>query len=106
MFPPTLALLTLAVVSLSSTNPIRRPSANAFSVKQSVQKAFIPGSVQLAKTMLKYGVKNVPGHIPAAARSDGTTSATPESYDKEYLCPISIGGQILNLDFDTGSADL
>lgn len=23
-----------------------------------------------------------------------------------YLCPVSVGGQILNLDFDTGSADL
>ena len=26
--------------------------------------------------------------------------------DSEYLCPVTIGGQTLNLDFDTGSSDL
>lgn len=29
-----------------------------------------------------------------------------EQYDQSYLCPVTIGGQTLNLDFDTGSADL
>jgi hypothetical protein len=27
-------------------------------------------------------------------------------YDSEYLCPVTVGGQMLNLDFDTGSSDL
>nr|POE50048.1 putative aspergillopepsin a-like aspartic endopeptidase [Quercus suber] len=33
-------------------------------------------------------------------------NATPESGDREYLAPVSIGGQTFDLDFDTGSADL
>ncbi len=106
MLPPTLALLTLAVVSLSSATPIRSPSAKTFSVKQSVPKPFVPGSVQLAKVLLKYGLEDVSKQIFAAAKRSGTTSATPETYDEEYLCPISIGGQTVDLDFDTGSADL
>jgi aspergillopepsin I len=27
-------------------------------------------------------------------------------YDSEYLCPVTVGSQTLNLDFDTGSSDL
>lgn len=45
----------------------------------------------------------------AASQTGSDTSevtASPESNDAEYLVPVSIGGQTLNLDFDTGSADL
>ncbi|KAK0620799.1 aspergillopepsin-F [Immersiella caudata] len=38
--------------------------------------------------------------------SIGIVTATPEDGDIEYLSPVTIGGQTLNLDFDTGSADL
>jgi hypothetical protein len=55
---------------------------------------------------------------PTAAASNSTTSATnstagsgtvvatPEQGDVEYLAPISIGGQTMNMDFDSGSSDL
>lgn len=36
----------------------------------------------------------------------GIVAATPEAGDVEYLAPVEIGGQTLNLDFDTGSSDL
>ena len=36
----------------------------------------------------------------------GTVAANPEQSDRAYLCPVEIGGQTLNLDFDTGSSDL
>lgn len=39
-------------------------------------------------------------------RQDGSVPASPDTYNVEYLCPVTIGGQTLNLDFDTGSADL
>jgi hypothetical protein len=46
---------------------------------------------------------------PAAQPSSGQTGSvtnTPEGNDVEFLSPVNIGGQTLNLDFDTGSSDL
>jgi hypothetical protein len=37
---------------------------------------------------------------------DGEVKATPEENESEYLSPVTVGGQQLNLNFDTGSADL
>ncbi|SZE99437.1 unnamed protein product [Blumeria hordei] len=36
----------------------------------------------------------------------GKVTATPVMGDVEYLSPISIGGQTINMDFDSGSSDL
>ncbi|KAI1355997.1 aspartic peptidase domain-containing protein [Xylaria sp. FL0043] len=44
----------------------------------------------------------------ATANTNGTgiVQNVPEANDVEYLSPVNIGGQVLNLDFDTGSSDL
>ncbi|KAK0670115.1 penicillopepsin [Cercophora samala] len=49
-------------------------------------------------------VKSKSPNIKAA--KVGVVTATPELGDVEYLSPISIGGQTINVDFDSGSADL
>lgn len=36
----------------------------------------------------------------------GSVSATSVQGDVEFVSPVSIGGQTLDMDFDTGSADL
>lgn len=36
----------------------------------------------------------------------GLVTAIPETNDVEYLSPITVGGQTLNVDFDSGSSDL
>ena len=79
----------------------------AFSVPQTIPKAFVKsGPAALASTYSKYN-KKIPISVKSAAHNnDGTVSANPEEYDSEYLSPVTIGGQTVNLDFDTGSADL
>lgn len=41
-----------------------------------------------------------------ASAGTGSVTATPEANDVEYLAPISIGGQTMVMDFDSGSSDL
>ena len=66
----------------------------------------LSGPSSVAKVYAKYG-KAVPAVIAAAAaNNDGTVTASPEEYDSEYLCPVTVGSNTLNLDFDTGSSDL
>ena len=99
-----------ALVSLVAAVPLELDLVKrgaAFKLDQTVQKPFIlSGPAAMAKVYAKYG-KAVPDVIAAAAaNNDGTVAANPEEYDSEYLCPVTIGGQTLNLDFDTGSSDL
>ena len=97
------------VTSLAAGNPFDfRDSKAAFTVSQSVRKPVIrSGPVALAALYSKYN-KEAPGEVKTAAASDGssTVRAAPEQYDSEYLSSVSIGGQILNLDLDSGSSDL
>lgn len=65
------------------------------------------GSLQLLQNIAKEGWG------PGIRRSSkppkkmvGSVVATPERNDAEYLSPVRIGGQTLNLALDTGSADL
>lgn len=71
------------------------------------------GPIALARVYGKYAKlgATAPASVNAAASAaagtdDGTVTANPEQYDQAYLESVSIGGQTLNLDFDTGSSDL
>jgi hypothetical protein len=53
----------------------------------------------------------IPGNVEGnstggAGRVVGLITATPEAQDVEYLSPVIIGGQTINMDFDSGSSDL
>ena len=73
----------------------------------------IAGPIALARVYGKYvriGA-SAPAKVNAAASkaagtNDGTVTASPEQYDQAYLESVTVGGQTLNLDFDTGSSDL
>lgn len=99
-----------ALISIASASPIvdKRLKANKdFTVRQSVAKPSIKsGPAALAGAYAKYG-KQAPANVKAAAAgNDGTVTTNPTQYDSEYLTPVTIGGQQLTLDFDTGSSDL
>ncbi len=71
------------------------------------------GPSALARVYRKYNI-DLPRDVEAAVNNNNNNSndnkkdstVTPTSYDKEYLIPVTIGGQILNLQVDTGSSDL
>nr|Q01972.1 RecName: Full=Penicillopepsin-1; AltName: Full=Acid protease; AltName: Full=Aspartic protease aspA; Flags: Precursor [Penicillium roqueforti]CAA59972.1 aspartic proteinase [Penicillium roqueforti] len=94
--------------AIASAAAVRQEPPQGFTVNQ-VQKA-VPGTrtVNLpglyANALVKYGA-TVPATVHAAAVS-GSAITTPEADDVEYLTPVTIGSSTLNLDFDTGSADL
>ena len=106
---PSLYQVTVAaaLLALGSAVPVERRN-QGFSVTQTPKNLgfLTAGPVSMAKTYAKFGAAAPPEVLAAAAVSTGTVVATPSEYDSEYDCPVTIGGQVLQLDFDTGSSDL
>ena len=104
---PTAALAATALAA---------PAANfvprgAFQLKQVEHgKFYKSGPLQLLSAYEKYAKVGAvaPSHVRAAAAAEqtGEVAANPEQYDAAYLSPVTIGDSEVNLDFDTGSADL
>lgn len=81
------------------------------------------GTIALRKAYNKFGLNDF-GMIPeldvsttlipfsevAASGGSGTdngqVSATSSQNDAEFLSPVTVGGQTLAMDFDTGSSDM
>ena len=107
-------ILASAFVSFTWASPLVKRQTKKFSVTQSVPKPFkVAGPIALARAYGKYA--NVGAKVPAVVQAaavnasqfdNGAVPASPEANDLEYLAPVTIGGQTLNLDFDTGSSDL
>jgi hypothetical protein len=99
------ALSALVVVSFVLVTPVQRIN-QTFTVHEDVPKPFVPGAVHLLKAYRKYGA--TPPRDVLAAATDVSVTAWGGPVDSEYICGITIGdpGQLLYLDFDTGSADL
>jgi len=107
---PSLVSLTalVAALALVQATPITLEKRKAFTVSQveKPSKFIKSGAVSVAKTFLKYG-KPVPANVAAAAAAQGSVEAAPsDEYDSSYLSPVTVGSTVMELDFDTGSADL
>lgn len=104
------AIALLAGLSAVSAVPTAQPRRRGFTLNQLIKPTTqglsrtvnLPG--MYAGVYTKFGA-NVPTDIKSAA-DNGTAVAKPEDNDKEYLTPVKIGDTTLNLDIDTGSADL
>ncbi|ODM15700.1 hypothetical protein SI65_08934 [Aspergillus cristatus] len=104
------AITLLAGLSTVSAVPMAQPRRRGFTLNQLIK----PTTQGLARTVnlpgiyagvyTKFGA-SVPADLKSAA-DNGTAVAKPEEDDKEYLTPVKIGDTTLNLDIDTGSADL
>jgi hypothetical protein len=100
-----IALASAALLSLTAASPVEK--RGAFSVTQKLNTKFTRnGPAAYAKAFKKFN-KPMPHDLAVATGNDGSVAATPgDSFDSQYLCPVDIDGQTLNLDFDTGSSDL
>lgn len=118
--PTTLIFLTMVLLNLPisiialtylstivSAVPIALPR-RGFSLRQLTKPDTQSRTINLpgiyASSFTKFG-KAVPQGIKDAA-DNGSAVAKPEANDKEYLTPVKVGDTTLNLDIDTGSADL
>jgi aspergillopepsin I len=98
----SLAGLSAMVAALPAT-----PASQGFSLNQvAVPKAVSRHpAAHLAKAYSKYGAE-VPSNVAAAAAASGSAVTTPGDGEEEYITKITVGSDTLNIDIDTGSADL
>lgn len=104
----TLAAALAIAAPMVAGAPTNKPRAAGFTVEQvSTGKTVSKnGPAAYQKALQKYRM-NVPSSVAAAAATQsGSVTNNPAANDEEYTCPVQIGGQTLNLDFDTGSSDL
>ncbi|KAL9087783.1 MAG: hypothetical protein Q9159_003466 [Coniocarpon cinnabarinum] len=106
----TIAIAALA--GLAAAGPIEiEKRATRFTVNQEStgMKQVKSGANAYAKALGKFGAP-VPDNVQAAAAAQATGSvpANPDDNDVQYTSPVRVGtnGNTLQLDFDTGSADL
>lgn len=108
-------LSTITVLALAGA-ALAAPTANAvgnkhYSVPAAHNPAFVRnGTAAMLKAYAKYHLtptREMPSTFNDALRKrqDGSAPADP-SGGVEYLLPVTVGGEQLNLDLDTGSADL
>lgn len=98
-------------VAAKASNSTNRFAYTGSTVQNGVRKLPLSGPVALAAVYNKFGRPMTVNQAAAVsgssgAATSGTVAANPESYDAAYMSPVTIGGQTLNLDFDTGSSDL
>ncbi|KAL8670979.1 MAG: hypothetical protein Q9168_004510 [Polycauliona sp. 1 TL-2023] len=102
-----LSVASTLFIPVTSSPVNLQPRAGNFIVYQTTPKPFKKsGAAAILHTYGKYNASAPADVIRAAAANDGTVPADPTLYDTEYLSPVTVGGQTLNLNFDTGSSDL
>nr|POE85174.1 aspartic protease snp2 [Quercus suber] len=108
-FLSTAALVATAGLAMAA--PAEIAGRATFEIKQvEAAKVLKSGPLAMMKTYAKYAKigAQAPPQVAAAAAAvqSGSVAANPEQYDASYLCPVKVGSNTLNLDFDTGSSDL
>lgn len=106
----TLIALVLTAQAAPSSEKV---SAGSFSLP-AIHTANRNGTAAMLKAYKKFNLIPTQDFPPSfwnelhvsRKRQDSSAPASPDSTNSEYLVPVTVGGQKLNLDFDSGSADL
>lgn len=121
----------LAAIALAVPAPSRKRGVlgkRSFKVPRQLNKAHPTGPngpAAMRKVFMKYNLKvdekfvvkggwvtnnkqsNGTAPMTSTGRNKtGTVAANPEQNAALFLSPVDVGGQMLNLDFDSGSSDL
>ena len=118
----TICLLSSIALGAPTTNTLQ---GRSFEVERIRRSDYVPnGPAALRKAYGKFNIKPIEtGFQPldfkpidtaeavqqaanAGNGADGVVSATSVNNDAEFVSPVTIGGQTLMMDFDTGSSDL
>ena len=123
-------LLTFACLLASTfATPVKRDGSYSKIFRQAVAPNLRNGVTELDRTFRKYGIASPQALSDAATEQknaivggsnavtnekvaavgghdSGSVVANPNLHNSEYLSQVTIGGQAMNLDIDTGSADL
>lgn len=108
LFSTVTAAVALSGIVAATPIELSKPKQH-FTLDQVERTQFLRnGALSKVKTFRKYGAK-VPDALLRAALAgpSGSAPAVPgDQYDSLYLTPVTIGNTTLQLDADTGSADL
>jgi hypothetical protein len=103
-------------------SPLKQHKKRSFKVKRVEVPNYVPnGPKAYKRALVKFGFDDisfvpdgeVAQRIKAATSAsftgsgeeDGSTSASPTQNDAQFLSPVSVGGQTLIMNFDSGSSD-
>jgi hypothetical protein len=98
----------LVAAAVSKPTPTIEKRSFVHHVKRTIDKRSpLAGPDAMAKAYKKFGFQLINRQANVTAGTgQGQVQAAPEPNDAEYLSQVSIGGQTVTMDFDTGSSDL
>jgi hypothetical protein len=105
---PSFATLTaaLALTGAAIANPVSL-NKRGFTVEQVERKTFLKNGKAIPEHVQKAADIGPSQSDMSALAANGTAPAVPgDAYDSLYLSPVTLGTKTVQLDFDTGSADL
>lgn len=115
-------LLTFLLIGIVFASPIKPIRKRSFKIPVKRNPAYKPnGKAAYKRALYKFGLGDISflpegevatrirastnASINAADNEDGATSASPTQNDAQFLSPVSVGGQTLIMNFDSGSSD-
>ena len=118
-----LALICFAFfLTIVIGSPVKQHKKRSFKVKRVEVPNYKPnGPKAYKRALLKFGFDDISflpdgevanrikaataASISGAGEEDGETAAAPTQNDAQFLSPVSVGGQTLIMNFDSGSSD-